>query len=180
MLKSKYLKLVPKLQAELKLKSISAVPRVAKVVVNVGVGRAVQDPKLLEFVVSELKRITGQAPVVTKAKQSVAGFKLREGAEIGAMVTLRGDRMYDFLERLVGVALPRVRDFQGLETKFDGHGNYTLGLKEHVSFPEVVFENADKVFGMEITIVTTAASDLAARALLTTLGFPFKKQAATS
>jgi len=176
MLKSKYQELVPTLKTELKLESVMAVPRIAKVVVNVGVGKALSDSKLLEFIVSELTNITGQVPIITKARKSIAGFKLREGNEIGVKVTLRGKRMYDFLERLISVALPRVRDFRGLSKKgFDGRGNYTLGLTEHVMFPEIVFENVDKVFGLEITIVTTTEDDKAGLELLDKLGFPFKK-----
>jgi len=176
MLKDKFESVREDLKNELQLKSISAVPQISKVVVNVGVGRALQDSKLLDLVVDELKHITGQVPIVTRARKSVAGFKLREGNVIGVKVTLRGKRMYDFLDRLISVALPRVRDFRGLSHKgFDGHGNYTLGLKEHLVFPEIVFENVDKVFGLEITIVTTAKDDKASFELLDKLGFPFVK-----
>ncbi|RLC37913.1 50S ribosomal protein L5 [candidate division Kazan bacterium] len=176
MLKSKYQELVPLLRTELNLGSVMAVPKITKVVINVGAGNALSDPNLLEFVAGELANITGQAPVITKARKSVAGFKLREGNKIGVKLTLRGQRMYDFLEKLILVALPRVRDFRGLSRKgFDGSGNYTLGLREHIVFPEVVFENVDKVFGLEITIVTSAKDDETGFTLLSKLGFPFKK-----
>ncbi|OGB73402.1 50S ribosomal protein L5 [candidate division Kazan bacterium RIFCSPHIGHO2_01_FULL_44_14] len=176
MLKSKYNKLLPQLKTELKLKSISAVPKITKVVVNVGVGKLAGDAKAITVIVNELKQITGQAPVITKAKKSIAGFKMREGDTVGVKVTLRGTRMYDFLDRLIHIALPRVRDFQGLSPAkgFDGKGNFTLGLTEHVVFPEVVFENVDKVFGLEITIATTAQANPQAQTLLRALGFPFK------
>lgn len=180
MLKSNYDKLLPELKTELGLKSISAVPRIVKVVVNVGVGKLAGEAKAIEAIKAELTRITGQAPVITKAKKSIAGFKLREGDPVGIKVTLRGNKMYDFLDRLINIALPRVRDFQGLSPKkgFDGHGNYTLGLTEHVVFPEVVFENLDKVFGLEITFATTATTDNQALTLLRALGFPFQIDAA--
>lgn len=176
MLKSKYQKLIPVLKTDLKLGSVMDVPRVSKIVINVGAGNAATDSSLLEFIKNELVNITGQAPVVTKARKSIAGFKIRDGMEIGVKTTLRGARMYDFLEKLITVALPRVRDFRGLNKKsFDGAGNYTIGLKEHIAFPEVVFENVDKVFGLEIVIVTTAKNDKAGFELLNSLGFPFKK-----
>ena len=177
MLKSNYLKLVPTLREELGLKSVSMVPRIVKVVINVGIGKAEQSSKASEMVIPELVKISGQKPVITKAKKSIAGFKLREGMPVGVMVTLRGNRMYDFLDRLVNVALARVRDFQGLDPKvgFDGHGNYNLGIREHIVFPEVVFETVDKNFSVQITITTTAKTDAQALALLQHLGFPFKK-----
>lgn len=176
MLKSKYLELVPKLKTELQLKSVSAVPKIQKVVISVGLGRALTDPKIIELVTEELTRIAGQKPMVTKAKKSIAGFKLREGQAIGVTVTLRGNRMYDFLDKLINVALPRVRDFQGLEHKgFDGRGNFNLGVTEHIVFPEIVFENVDKNFSLQITVVTTATTDAQAFSLLQQLGFPFKK-----
>jgi len=177
MLKSEYNKLLPQLKTELNLKSVSAVPKITKVVVNVGVGKLAGDTKAIAVIVNELKQITGQAPVVTRAKKSIAGFKMREGDVVGVKVTLRGNRMYDFLDRLIHVALPRVRDFQGLSLAkgFDGKGNYTLGLTEHVVFPEVVFENVDKVFGFEITIATTARTNAESQTLLRALGFPFIK-----
>ncbi|MFA5009677.1 MAG: 50S ribosomal protein L5 [Patescibacteria group bacterium] len=178
MLKSKYLKLVPELKQTLGLKSISAVPKLQKVVIHVSAGRAIGEPKLIETVVEELKKITGQKPVVTKAKKSVAGFKLREGVEIGVMVTLRGNRMYDFLDKLVNVTLPRVRDFQGLPPHkgFDKNGSFNLGIREHIAFPEVVFENVEKILSLQITIVTTAKTPAHTKALLVGLGFPFQTE----
>lgn len=178
MLKSKYLKLVPQLKTELGLKSISAVPRLQKVIVHVSAGRATLDSKLIEVVAAELTKITGQKAVVTKAKKSIAGFKLREGVEIGVMVTLRGARMYDFLDKLVNVTLPRVRDFQGLpaDKGFDSHGSFNLGIREHIAFPEVVFENVEKILSLQVTIVTTAKTKAACKALLVGLGFPFQSE----
>jgi len=175
MLKDKYQKLVPELAKHFGFKSVSAVPRIQKVVVHVSAGRATVEPKLIEVVGQELKKITGQKPVMTRAKKSVAGFKLREGAEIGVMVTLRGHRMYDFLDKLINVTLPRVRDFQGLPDKgFDNHGSFNLGLREHIVFPEIVFENVDKILSLQVTIVTTAKHKAETRALLAGLGFPFQ------
>jgi large subunit ribosomal protein L5 len=165
-----------KLQQEWKLKSIEAVPRIVKVVVNVGAGAAISDGNYIEKVVTDLRQITGQQPIVTKAKKSIAGFKLREGAPIGVAATLRGNRMFDFISRLVNVALPRVRDFQGLSASgFDGKGNYTLGIREHVVFPEISLENVEKTFGLSVTIVTNAGQDGLAKDLLTKLNFPFKE-----
>ncbi|MFA5270220.1 MAG: 50S ribosomal protein L5 [Patescibacteria group bacterium] len=165
------------LQTELKLKSIEAAPRIIKVTLNIGAGIALNDGNYIEKVVTDLRQIAGQQPIITKAKQSIAGFKLREGAPIGVAVTLRGNRMFDFLSRLVNVALPRVRDFQGIPgNSFDGHGNYTLGIKEHVVFPEISLENVEKTFGLSIAIVTNAGQDDLARALLAKLHFPFKQQ----
>ncbi|MBN2585415.1 50S ribosomal protein L5 [Patescibacteria group bacterium] len=165
------------LQQEFKLKSIEAAPRIVKVTLSVGAGIALNDGNYIEKVITDLRQIAGQQPIITKAKQSIAGFKLREGAPIGVAVTLRGQRMFDFLSRLVNVALPRVRDFQGIPaTGFDGHGNYTLGIKEHVVFPEISLENVEKTFGLSVTIVTNAGQDEPARALLTKLHFPFKQQ----
>jgi len=177
MLKSKYLKLVPTLKTELGLKSVSAVPRIQKVLVHVSAGRISAEPKALEVIQAELKKITGQKPVVTKAKKSIAGFKLREGAEIGVMVTLRGSRMYEFLDKLINVTLPRVRDFQGLpaDKGFDNHGSFNLGIREHIAFPEVVFENVEKILSLQVTIVTTAKTKTATKALLVGLGFPFQQ-----
>ncbi len=176
MLKSKYQKIVPQLQKDLGLKSVSAVPKVQKVVVHVSAGRAVLEPKLIEVVREELKKITGQQPVVTRARKSIAGFKLRENAEIGVMVTLRGKRMYDFLDKLVNITLPRVRDFQGLPDKgFDNHGGFNLGIREHIAFPEVIFENVEKILSLQITVVTTGKSKAHTKALLTALGFPFQQ-----
>lgn len=180
MLKSNYLKLVPDLKNKLGLGSVSAVPKVVKVVLNVGAGKALIDPKLIDQIVVDMGLIAGQKPVVTKAKKAIAGFKIRENNPIGVMVTLRGQRMYDFLDKLIHVTLPRVRDFQGLpDTGFDGQGNYNMGIKEHIAFPEIVFENVDKVLSLQITIVTTAKDDEAARMLLTELGLPLKSSKAT-
>jgi large subunit ribosomal protein L5 len=157
-----------------KYKSIMEVPRLEKVIVNMGVGEAKDNPKLLESAVEDLATITGQKPIITKAKKSVAAFKVREGMSIGTKVTLRGDRMYEFFDRLVNVALPRVRDFRGVSDKsFDGRGNYALGIKEQLIFPEINYDKVDKVRGMDIIIVTTAQTDEEARELLGILGMPF-------
>src|ERR1700738_2321754 len=165
----------PALLKELELKNPMAVPRLHKIVVNMGMGEATQNAKILDPAVNELGQITGQKPVVTKAKKSIAAFKVREGQAIGAMVTLRGDRMYEFFDRLVNVALPRVRDFRGVSTKsFDGRGHYSLGLREHTIFPEIDYAKVDKLKGMNVTIVTTAANDNQSRALLKHLGMPFR------
>jgi large subunit ribosomal protein L5 len=167
--------IAPALMKEFELKNPMAVPRINKVVVNMGVGEATQNAKVLDPAVAELQQITGQKPVVTKAKKSIAAFKVREGMPIGAMVTLRGDRMYEFLDRLINVALPRVRDFRGVSTKsFDGRGNYTLGLRDQLIFPEISYEKVDKSRGMNVTIVTTARTDDQARALLKGFGMPFR------
>jgi large subunit ribosomal protein L5 len=168
--------LVPRLAKDLQLKNVMEVPRVEKVVVNMGLGEAIQNIKILESAVEELGRITGQKAVVTKAKKSIATFKLREGMPIGCMVTLRRNRAYEFLDRLINVALPRVRDFKGVSPKaFDGRGNYTLGIREQLIFPEIDIDKIDKVKGLNITIVTTARTDEEGRALLTGLGMPFRK-----
>jgi large subunit ribosomal protein L5 len=165
----------PALMKEFDLKNPMAVPRLHKIVVNMGVGEATQNAKLLDPAVNELGQITGQRAVITRAKKSIAAFKVREGMPIGAMVTLRGDRMYEFLDRLVNVALPRVRDFRGVSTKsFDGRGNYTLGLREQLVFPEIDYAKVEKLKGMNVTIVTTASNDDQARALLRHLGMPFR------
>ena len=165
----------PALLKELELKNVMAVPRVHKIVVNMGVGEATQNSKVLDPAVNELGQITGQKPVVTRAKKSIAAFKVRQGQSIGAMVTLRGDRMYEFLDRLVNIVLPRVRDFKGVSTKsFDGRGNFTLGLHDQLIFPEISYEKVDKQKGMNVTIVTTAANDNQARTLLKHLGMPFR------
>jgi len=165
------------LQKELELKNPMAVPRLHKIVVNMGVGEATQNAKVLDPAVNELGLITGQKPIVTKAKKSIAAFKVREGQAIGAMVTLRGDRMYEFFDRLVNIVLPRVRDFKGVSTKsFDGRGNFTLGLHDQLIFPEISYEKVDKLKGMNVTIVTTAANDNQARTLLKHLGMPFRAQ----
>jgi len=163
------------LMKELELKNPMAVPRLNKIVVNMGVGEATQNAKLIDPAVNELGQIAGQKPVVTRAKKSIAAFKVREGMPIGAMVTLRGDRMYEFFDRLVTVVLPRVRDFRGVSTKsFDGRGNYTLGLHDQLIFPEIDYAKVDKMKGMNVTIVTTARSDDQARSLLRHLGMPFR------
>ena len=165
----------PSLMKEFELKNPMAVPKLEKVVVNMGVGEATQNAKLLDPAANELGQITGQKPVITKAKKSIAAFKVREGMPIGVMVTLRGDRMYEFLDRLINVALPRVRDFRGVSTKsFDGRGNYTLGLRDQLIFPEIDYAKVEKQKGMNVTIVTTAKSDDQARALLRGLGMPFR------
>ena len=164
-----------KMQEEFGYKNVMQIPRVTKVVVNMGVGEAVDNAKALDGAVADLTQITGQKPVVTRARKSVANFKLREGRAIGAKVTLRGDRMWDFLDRLINLALPRTRDFRGISPKgFDGRGNFTLGLTEQLIFPEIEFDKIDKVRGMEISVVTTAQTDEEGRRLLKLLNFPFK------
>ncbi len=169
--------LVPKLKEELQLKNVMEIPRVEKVVVNMGLGEAIQNVKILESAVEEMSRITGQKAVITRAKKSIAQFKLREEMPIGVMVTLRRDRAYEFLDRLINVALPRVRDFKGVSAKaFDGRGNYTLGIREQLIFPEIDIEQIDKIKGMNVTIVTSARTDEEGRALLTGMGMPFRKQ----
>lgn len=176
-LREKYQKeVVPVLMKELGIENVYAVPGVKKVAINIGLGEALDNPKVLDAAVGDLTKITGQHPVVTLARTSIAAFKLREGRAIGAMVTLRGDRMWAFLDRLMNIALPRVRDFRGISADaFDGRGNYTLGLREQLIFPEIEFDKVDKVRGMEITIVTTANSDDQARLMLALLGMPFRK-----
>ena len=165
----------PALMKEFELKNPMAVPKLHKIVINMGVGEATQNAKILDPAANELTQITGQKPVITRAKKSIAAFKVREGMPIGAMVTLRGHRMYEFFDRLVNVALPRVRDFRGVSTKsFDGRGNYTLGLHDQLIFPEIDYAKVDKLKGMNVTIVTTAKSDDQARALLRHLGMPFR------
>ncbi len=155
------------------------VPTIEKVVINIGLGEAVQNPKALDAAVGDLTAITGQKPVVTRAKKSIAAFKLREGNAVGAMVTLRGNRAWEFLDRLIGIALPQIRDFRGVSSRsFDGRGNYTLGLREQVMFPEIDYDKVDRVRGMEISIVTTARSDEEGRRLLELLGMPFRQQQA--
>jgi large subunit ribosomal protein L5 len=175
-LKARFQKEVaPTLMKEFDLKNPMAVPHLHKIVVNMGVGEATQNAKILDPAVNELGQITGQKPVVTRAKKSIAAFKVREGQAIGAMVTLRGDRMYEFFDRLVNVVLPRVRDFKGVSTKsFDGRGNYTLGLHDQLIFPEIDYSRVDKQKGMNVTIVTTAGSDDQSRSLLRHLGMPFR------
>lgn len=157
-------------------KSVMEIPKIDKIVINMGIGEAVSNSKVLDEAVAELALITGQKPVVTRAKKSIAGFRLREGMPIGCKVTLRGERMYDFLDKLVSISLPRVRDFRGVSKKsFDGRGNYTLGVKEQLIFPEIDFDKVSKVRGMDIVVVTTANTDEEARELLTQLGMPFQK-----
>ena len=175
-LKEKYQKdVVPALMQEFQLKNKMAVPKLHKIVVNMGVGEATQNAKLLDGAAQELAAICGQKPIVTKAKKSIAAFKLRAGMPIGVCVTLRGDRMYEFLDRLVNIALPRVRDFRGVSSKdFDGRGNYTLGLRDQVLFPEIDYSKVDKFKGMNVTIVTTARGDEQGRSLLRQLGMPFR------
>ncbi len=177
-LRDKYTKEVaPALLKEFDLKNTMAVPKVEKIVINMGVGEATQNAKLIDPAVTELTAITGQKAVVTRAKKSIAAFKVREGMPIGAMVTLRGDRMYEFMDRLMNVALPRVRDFRGVSGKsFDGRGNYTLGLRDQLIFPEIDYAKVDKLKGMNVTIVTSAKDDNQARALLRHLGMPFRAQ----
>ena len=168
----------PALQKELGLKNSMAVPRLEKIVLNMGLGEATQNPKMLDPLVADLAAIAGQKPVATKAKKSIAAFKVREGMPIGAMVTLRGDIMYEFLDRLISIALPRVRDFRGVSTKsFDGRGNYTLGMRDQLIFPEVDYARVEKLKGMNVTIVTTAKDDNQARALLRQFGLPFRQTA---
>ncbi|WLR41993.1 50S ribosomal protein L5 [Bacillus carboniphilus] len=176
-LKDKYQKdITPALMSKFEYKSVMQVPKIEKIVINMGVGDAVQNSKALDSAVEELTLIAGQKPLITKAKKSIAGFRLREGMPIGAKVTLRGERMYEFFDKLIAVALPRVRDFRGISKKsFDGRGNYTLGVKEQLIFPEIDYDKVTKVRGMDIVIVTTANSDEEARELLTQFGMPFQK-----
>lgn len=165
----------PQIQKELGLKNIMQVPRLEKIVLNMGLGEGIQNAKLIEAGVEQLRTISGQAPVVTRAKKAISNFKLREGMPVGVRVTLRGNRMYEFYERLVSFALPRVRDFKGLSPKaFDGRGNYTIGLREQLIFPEINFDKIEKIKGMNITICTTAENDEQGRVLLKTMGFPFR------
>jgi len=177
-LKQRYQKEVgPAIAKEFGIKNPMAIPRLEKIVINMGMGEATQNAKVLDPAVNELGQITGQKPVVTRAKKSIAAFKVREGQAIGCMVTLRGDRMYEFFDRLVNMVLPRVRDFRGVSTKsFDGRGNYTIGLHDQLIFPEISYEKVDKQKGMNVTIVTTAANDNQARTLLKHLGMPFRTQ----
>ena len=170
--------IAPTLFKSLDLKNVMQVPRIQKVVINIGLGESMDDAKALEAATSDLVQITGQKPVMTKARKSIAAFKLREGRIIGTKVTLRGERMWAFLDRLMNIALPRVRDFRGVSADaFDGRGNYTLGLRDQLIFPEIDYDKIDKLRGMEVTIVTTAKTDDQARALLQLLGMPFKKEA---
>lgn len=176
-LKEKYVKeVVPELMSKFGYSNIMQVPKLSKIVLNIGLGEAIQNPKALEGAERDLAAISGQHPVITRAKKSIAAFKLRTGMPIGMKVTLRGKRMYDFFDKLVSVVLARIRDFQGLpRDSFDGQGNYTLGLKEQIVFPEIDYDKVDKLRGLEITIVTTAATDEEARGLLEALGMPFRR-----
>ena len=171
-----YREAVPQLKKELAVGNVMEIPRLEKIVVNIGQGDAVQNIKLLEGAVRDLASITGQKPIMTKAKKSIATFKLRQGMPIGCCVTLRGERMYEFLDRLINVAVPRIRDFRGYSAKaFDGRGKYTLGIKEQIVFPEIDYDKVDKVRGMGVTIVTTAKNDIQSKALLDAFNFPFRK-----
>ena len=176
-LKERYKKeVVPSLMKEFNLKNTMQVPGIKKIVLNIGMGEALDNPKALDAAVSDISAITGQKPVITKARKSIANFKLREGRSIGVKVTLRGERMWSFLDRLVNIALPRVRDFRGVSEKsFDGRGNYTLGIREQLIFPEISYDAIDKLRGMEMTFVTSAPNDEQAAALLRNLGMPFRK-----
>jgi len=167
----------PDLLKSLNLQNVMQVPRINKIVINIGLGEALENAKALDAAVDDLSRISGQKPVITKARKSIANFKLREGRSIGAKVTLRGEKMWSFLDRLMNVALPRVRDFRGVSANsFDGRGNYTLGLREQLVFPEIEYDKIDKIRGMEVTIVTTAENDEQGRQLLQMLGMPFRKE----
>ncbi|MCP3033170.1 50S ribosomal protein L5 [Halobacillus sp. A1] len=176
-LKKKYQEeIVPSMMSKFEYNSVMQAPKVEKIVINMGVGDAVQNAKALDSAVEELSMISGQKPMITKAKKSIAGFRLREGMPIGAKVTLRGERMYEFFQKLIAVSLPRVRDFRGISKKaFDGRGNYTLGVKEQLIFPEINYDKVDKVRGMDIVIVTTADTDEESRELLAQFGMPFQK-----
>lgn len=168
--------IVPALVKEFRYRNPMQVPAIVKVVVNIGMGEALTNARALDAAAADLKTITGQSPIIIKARKSVAAFKLREGNPIGIKVTLRGNRMFEFLDKLINVALPRIRDFRGIEPKgFDGHGNYTLGLREQLVFPEIDYDKIDRLRGLEITIVTTATTDAEGRSLLTGLGMPFRK-----
>ena len=169
-------RVAPQLKEKFKYENVHQIPRLEKVVLNMGLGEAIQNIKIIDSAVEELMLISGQRPVVTRARKSIAAFKLRTGMPIGCMVTLRRDRMYDFFDKLVNVALPRVRDFRGISPKaFDGAGNYSLGIKEHIIFPEIDYDKIDKIKGMNISIVTSAESDAEGRELLTLMGMPFRK-----
>ena len=168
--------IVPKLRSDLKIANIMQVPRIAKITVNMGVGEAVADKKMMDAALADLVKITGQKPLITKSRKAIASFKLRAGLPIGAKVTLRGARMYEFLDRLINIAMPRIRDFRGVSPRsFDGRGNYSLGVKEQIIFPEIQYDQIDQVRGMDITITTTAHDDRHGRALLEAFNFPFRK-----
>src|SRR5690349_9012893 len=167
---------VPRLKSDLNIQNAMQVPRITKITVNMGVGEAVADRKVMDAAVADLTKITGQKPLVTKARKAIASFKLRAGLPVGAKVTLRGARMYEFLDRLINIAMPRIRDFRGVSPRsFDGRGNYTLGVKEQIIFPEIQYDQIDQVRGMDITITTTARDDRRGRALLDAFNFPFRK-----
>jgi large subunit ribosomal protein L5 len=167
---------IPKLRSELKIDNVMQVPRIAKITVNMGVGEAVADKKIMDAAVADLTRITGQKPLVTKSRKAIASFKIRAGLAVGAKVTLRGMRMYEFLDRLISIAMPRIRDFRGVSPRaFDGQGNYSLGVREQIIFPEIQYDQIDQVRGMDITITTTAKDDRHGRALLEAFNFPFRK-----
>jgi large subunit ribosomal protein L5 len=169
-------KIVPELKSKLELENTMQVPRILKITINMGVGEAVADKKVMDAATADMAKITGQKPAVTKAKKSVATFKVRDGQAIGCKVTLRGDRMYEFLDRLVSIAIPRIRDFRGINTRsFDGRGNYSLGVKEQIIFPEIQYDQIDQIRGMDITISTSARDDKHGRALLEAFNFPFRK-----
>lgn len=169
--------IIPLLMKQFNYKNVMQVPKLHKITLNMGVGKATQDPKLLEDAIKDLEMIAGQKPAIRKAKKAISNFKLRQGMAIGCMVTLRGARMYEFLDRLINIALPRVRDFRGVSDKsFDGRGNYTLGIKEHIIFPEINVDKVNRIYGMDITIVTTAKTDPEAFELLKAFGFPFRKK----
>jgi large subunit ribosomal protein L5 len=170
-------KVVPKLTAELGLKNPMQVPRISKITVNMGVGEAVADRKAIEAAIADMTKITGQKPIICKSKKAIAAFKLREGLPIGCKVTLRGARMYEFLDRLISIAIPRIRDFRGVSARaFDGRGNYTLGVREQIIFPEIQYDAIDSIRGMDITITTTAGDNKQGRALLEAFNFPFRKE----
>ena len=169
-------KVVPRLREDLKIANVMQVPRISKITINMGVGEAVADKKVMDAAVADLTKITGQKPLVTKSRKAIASFKIRQGLPIGAKVTLRGKRMYEFLDRLISIAMPRIRDFRGVSARaFDGRGNYSLGVKEQIIFPEIQYDQIDQVRGMDITITTTAGDDRHGRALLEAFNFPFRK-----
>jgi large subunit ribosomal protein L5 len=168
--------IVPKLRSDLKIDNVMQVPRISKITINMGVGEAVADKKVMDAAVADLTKITGQKPLITKSRKAIASFKIREGLPIGAKVTLRGARMYEFLDRLISIAMPRIRDFRGVSPRsFDGQGNYSLGVKEQIIFPEIQYDQVDQIRGMDITITTTATDDRHGRALLEAFNFPFRK-----
>jgi len=168
--------IVPKLRSDLKIENVMQVPRIAKITINMGVGEAVADKKVMDAAVADLTKITGQKPLITKSRKAVASFKIRQGLPIGAKVTLRGARMYEFLDRLISIAMPRIRDFRGVSPRaFDGQGNYSLGVKEQIIFPEIQYDQVDQIRGMDITITTTAVDNRQGRALLEAFNFPFRK-----